>query len=724
MPENPSETGRLLGHYRLTRRLGQGGFAEVYLGEHVHLHTFAAIKVLHTRLADDAIQQFQREAQFIARLQHPNIVRVLDFGVDGGVPYLVMDYAANGTLRSRFPSGQMVPLVNVVSFTKQVAEALYYAHEQRLIHRDIKPENMLLGSRQELLLSDFGIALALQSSHLNSIQNIAGTISYMAPEQIEAHPVPASDQYALAIVVYEWLCGQRPFQGSYTEIAVKHSITPPPSLRQYLPGLPEPVERVVMIALQKQPQQRFPDVRAFAQALEQATQSASSQQFVVTQLKAEFQPAPSPALSQQFVATQLKPEFLSTAQHAYTPSPVAPPFSTPGSGNVPPVSMSTPLSYAPGPVLPGGAERASSAMAYPQKQRALSRRTFLFGGLAGGAVSLLAVGGVVAWHALSQPQVAQNTLQTVLSGNTSRGIPGLTPAVSPLLSYKEHKAAVLLARWSADGSYIASGSMDSTARIWSTDQGQTRLSIISKKQPPMSDDYPWSLAWSHTSQWLAVGFVDGTIQVLDLKGGQAMASLATPVAPLALVTWSPDEHYLAVVSGSSVLVYRYPDWSIVTTYQRHTNTVKALSWSPDGKYLASGSEDTQVHVWEPLTGQVALLYTEHTDDIASLCWSPDSTRVVSTAHDQTARVWELSTKHTLYTYARPSGAPIGEARWSHNGQTIAVYNGNAQIDFLAASTGKITHSLASGVAFNLDWSPDDTRLVTGNYDNTARIWRV
>jgi eukaryotic-like serine/threonine-protein kinase len=236
--------GQQLGHYRLVSLLGSGGFADVYLSEHIHLHTQAAVKILHTRLADTDIEEFRREAQTVALLQHPSIVRVLDFGVEDTIPYLAMDYAPNGSLRNRYPKGMAVQ--EIAPILMQVASALQHAHNHRLIHRDIKPENMLLGRNDEVLLSDFGIALVTQSSHSQSTQNIAGTIAYMAPEQIQVHPRPASDQYALGIVVYEWLCGQRPFQGSYTEIAIKHTMTSPPSLCEQIPHLPSAIEQVVM----------------------------------------------------------------------------------------------------------------------------------------------------------------------------------------------------------------------------------------------------------------------------------------------------------------------------------------------------------------------------------------------------------------------------------------------------------------------------------------------
>jgi len=270
----PNLVGQQLGNYKLMRLLGEGGFAEVYLGEHVHLGTQAAIKVLHTQLTSDEIANFRTEARTVARLVHPNIVRVLDFGVEGKTPYLVMDYAANGTLRQRYPRGTKVPLVAIVSYVTQIADALQYAHDKKLIHRDIKPENMLVGSRNEIWLSDFGIALIAQSSRYQNTQEVAGTVAYMAPEQIQGKPRPASDQYSLAVVVYEWLSKERPFKGSFTEIATQHVLAPPPPLREKDPTIKPDVELVIMTALAKDPKERFGSVQDFAAALERASHSS------------------------------------------------------------------------------------------------------------------------------------------------------------------------------------------------------------------------------------------------------------------------------------------------------------------------------------------------------------------------------------------------------------------------------------------------------------------
>ena len=219
--------GQQFGNYRLVALLGQGGYAEVYLGQHVRFNQQAAIKVLHAHLSGVEAEHFQQEAETIATLAHPSIIRVLDFDVQEGVPFLVIDYASGGTLRRRYPKGSLVPLPVIVSSVKQVAAALQYAHEQKFIHRDVKPENMLVGRHQEVLLSDFGIATIMQStSSLSaSAEGTSGTLAYMAPEQIQGHPRPASDQYALGVVVYEWLCGERPFEGSVSELlAQRHAL--------------------------------------------------------------------------------------------------------------------------------------------------------------------------------------------------------------------------------------------------------------------------------------------------------------------------------------------------------------------------------------------------------------------------------------------------------------------------------------------------------------------
>lgn len=216
----PNRIGQHFGNYLLRKQLGRGGFAEVYLAEHIHLGSLAAIKILNNPTPH--VQAFLNEAQTIQALHHAHIVRILDFGFEQGLPFLVMEYMPDGTLRDRHPEGTAAPLAAVRSYVQHIAEALTYAHTRKLIHRDVKPENILIGANGNLLLSDFGLATAAHST--NSMQTIepSGTAHYMAPEQIRGKPRPASDQYALAICSYEWLCGNRPFSGLLPEIIAQH----------------------------------------------------------------------------------------------------------------------------------------------------------------------------------------------------------------------------------------------------------------------------------------------------------------------------------------------------------------------------------------------------------------------------------------------------------------------------------------------------------------------
>ena len=269
--------GQQLGNYHLTSLLGSGGFAEVYLGEHVRLGMQAAIKILHAHLAGEEAEAFQAEARVISELIHPHIIRVLDFDIEHGTPFLVLDYAPQGSLGQRHKRGTQVPLETVITYVNQVADALQYAHEQKHIHRDVKPANMLVGRQSEILLSDFGIASVSHSTSSMRTESPLGTLAYMAPEQIQGHARAASDQYSLAVTVYQWLTGALPFHGSSMEIIGQQLGATPAPLRSLVPTISPAVEQVVLTALAKDPHARFQSIRMFASELSQASQEQDSQ---------------------------------------------------------------------------------------------------------------------------------------------------------------------------------------------------------------------------------------------------------------------------------------------------------------------------------------------------------------------------------------------------------------------------------------------------------------
>ena len=377
-------TGEQIGNYRLVKLIGSGGFAEVYLGRQVYLDSPAAIKLLHTNLAQDDWEGFRAEARTLVSLVHPHIIRLLDFGRDGNTPFLVMDYAPNGTLRQRIQRGQRQPLATVVNYTNQIASALQYAHNQKVIHRDIKPENMLVGRENEILLTDFGIAVVAQSTRTQFTQETVGTIAYMAPEQIQAHPRAASDQYSLGVVVYEWLSGNRPFNGTFTELAVKHMMVPPPPLHEAVPDIPPDVEQVVLTALAKDPKERFGSVQAFAMALERAAKDAlavADQDTILPPAQQQFQ-GPQPAQAQQGPDALQTPQTPVVVANPVTPIlpvlPVENPASNPGvvraprSGEAAPV-LNTPATSS-GSELPPAEEHQATELMTPDSSQTLLPR--------------------------------------------------------------------------------------------------------------------------------------------------------------------------------------------------------------------------------------------------------------------------------------------------------------------------------------------------------------
>src|SRR5437588_2295548 len=487
-----NRSGLQLGNYRLIRLLGQGAFADVYLGEHIYLKTQAAIKVLQIRLAGDDMQGFLNEARTIASLKHPHIVRVLDFGVEGATPFLVMDYAPLGTLRQRYPKGTRLPLANIVSYVKQVASALQYAHDRKLIHRDIKPENMLFESVNEILLSDFGLALFVQSSDYQTTQETAGTVAYMAPEQLRGKPRPASDQYALGIVVYEWLSGDRPFHGSFTEMYSQHLLVPPPPLSEKVPAISRDIETVVQKALAKDPQQRFQRVQDFAMAFEEAYQ----RELPTLVTSPRDQPSP------PHVIIGLSGQSSEPTVEATSSEPLA--WST--FDAIPPRQVARQLP----PLGPAEAPELH--------RRSISRRAVLLG-LAG----LVAVSGGITWLALSQ-------------NHSPPGGPSTSslPTGALLFTYHGHTDSVGGVTWSPGGQHLASASGDHTVQVWDAPTGGNLFTYRGHS------DQVQSVAWSPKGKYIASASNAHTVQVWDATSGDTIATYRHNSDVAWAVECSPD----------------------------------------------------------------------------------------------------------------------------------------------------------------------------------------
>ena len=282
--------GLQLGHYRLLQQIGSGGMGEVYLAEDTRIARQVAVKIvrvepepyLDEQSLQNAARLFNREMRAISMLDHPNILHLIDFGeqsVDGvQLTYMIMPYRPEGSLAEWLQRcTEKLPLNDVAHFVNQAADALQHAHDHQLIHQDVKPSNFLLRNRQshpnrpDILLTDFGIAKFNTTSSTKS-QSVRGTPAFMAPEQWESRPVPASDQYSLAIMAYQLLTGHTPFVGRMEQVMHQHFMAQPQPPSRYNVSIPPALDAVILRALAKQPAERYPSISDFARAFQQAIQ--------------------------------------------------------------------------------------------------------------------------------------------------------------------------------------------------------------------------------------------------------------------------------------------------------------------------------------------------------------------------------------------------------------------------------------------------------------------
>jgi serine/threonine protein kinase len=268
-----------IGKYRLLELLSEGRHTDVWLAERIDMKKKVAIKILFPQefRAGDARmfakKLFFNEAQNLAQFTHPHIVQVFDYveEEEHGWSYFVMEYAPFGSLADRYAPGERLPLSTVEAYTSQIGRAIHHIHTQGLIHRDIKPQNMFLKTRNSVVLGDFGLVTRNHGKRYPWMKTeFGGTRIYMAPEQERGEPCPASDQYAYATVVFEWLTGYWPFYGDARELAWQRRHLSPPLMRTLVPEIPAAVEWVVLTALHKSPSRRFRTMLDFTLEFEEA----------------------------------------------------------------------------------------------------------------------------------------------------------------------------------------------------------------------------------------------------------------------------------------------------------------------------------------------------------------------------------------------------------------------------------------------------------------------
>jgi tRNA A-37 threonylcarbamoyl transferase component Bud32 len=637
--------GLTIERYKIIRELGRGGMAVVYRAIDTMLDRNVAVKMILSEntsreKSEKLLKRFNREAKTLANLSHPNIVKVLDYGDYEGTPYLVMEYIAGGALKSRM--GKPIPYAEAAALLLPIARALHHAHQQKIVHRDVKPENILINDSDQLMLSDFGILklVDLEESHgLTGTGKIVGTPAYMSPEQIRGREVDGrTDMYSLGIVFFEMITGRKPYNAlTPIELSMQHLHDPIPKAKQFIRDLPAEVDQVIAKSIAKNPEDRYPNVGAFAQALEK--------------------------LSGTTVRT-------STAERR---------------------------------AIKAAEEKQRAEKAQAEKKTARSRLP-LYGIL--GVLAVLAIAGFVFRENI--PFLAG------LGANTATVIPmPFTPTATkaaPTPSPTEAPTEAATPTPEPDTPTEAPVSRfvirpENASQVGETSR-MLNISVI-------------KMDWIENGNWL-IDAGSNVVSFIDAASSKATKVSLEGGIPIAITSTS-DRIY--VLLSGSIKVIDVEAQKVIQTISPITGGAMSIAASPDGKLLALGISNNKTQLINAEDGSVVRNLKSNYGGW-SVTFSPDSQFVVS-GTSQGILKWETETG-IWRSMKGGQDKIVRSLAFSHDSRIIAG-GGDGFLFFWDAENGELLNQVDHenfGEVNSLDFSPDDSLLVTGTDDNIVRIWSV
>jgi len=668
--------GRVLGQYEIVAELGHGGMANVYRATQSSMDREVAIKVLPAHFLQDRtfIERFTREVKVIAKLQHPRILPVYDYGEAEGMPYIVMALLPGGTLADRVKQQGALPFGEAARLLHQLAEGLEYAHEHGIIHRDFKPSNVLLDAKGNAYLADFGIAKVTQDTAQLTGSGMVGTPAYMAPEMSRPGGLsPLVDVYALGVTLYQMLAGQQPYRAD-TPIGVMmaHATEPIPDARSQRADLPDAVQAVIERAMAKDPAARYATPGALAADFEAALAGA---------------PLSAPAAMAADDGSTVQ---MMGSQHGLT-TPVVPfgSHTSPGVVDTPTVKEGA---KAVAPIRIGG---------LPVK--------VVIGVVVGmGLLAALIVLGVV-----PMVQNLAGASATPEAGSTTGG-----ESSDRLFNFRyfleEHTGAIAGLAFSPDGTLLATASQDKTLKLWQASDGAPELQIESDRpleSVAFSPDGNLLLA----AQFEQVGVWDAhTGAALDPFGGLAGNTLDAAIAP--------DGGHAVVGTADNQAVRWHPDGDGDVLTADLWGPVNAVAWSPDSDRFAAGDD----------MGKLGLYAVEDLSDqrlidagaaILDVAYNPDGDEIATLTGDS-IRIWETDSGAEL---RRMNSVPAGMRAidWSAEGGLIAGGGESKTVIVWDADTGEPLQTIAQheGTITAVAFSPDSAVLASGDETGKAIVWQ-
>ncbi len=727
-----------ISRFILKEEIGRGAFGAVYKAFDPRLKRDVAIKLLQKFSSEDSLEarRFQREAQVAADLRHPNLVPVYESGIEQGQAFIVMGYFQGGTLKKYLQidsdSGtrcRLLPFATVAHIIREIAEGLAYAHSKKVIHRDIKPANILLDKKEHSssqgsstspeikpLIADFGLAYQESATRATQAGGFAGTIAYIAPEQINSKESFASDQYSLGVIFYEMLTGVLPFTGTAKVVLHAHEHLPPPSLQSLRAEIPADYQAVCLKCLEKDPKDRYENCYLLAEDLRRleigeptlARPLTRTQKFQRWVKKNPVIASLSGSIALLLLITAIVTSFLTIRANSE-------------------------------------AERADQAAKEAQEQTRLkdeqlgisqdNLRSVYYTRMIGLHEGDSSAEEIVDW--LEDPKIFPEEKRDLAWNFYANYYHRRLPK-----TLKGHTLGISCLTLSRDGKMIIIGSRDNTARIWDVATGQERA-VLKGHTNGIS-----CLTLSSDGKMIITGSWDKTARIWDVATGKQRFVLKGHTGFISCLSLSRDGNSL--ITGSWDKTARI--WDVTTGQERfvlkgHTDPITCLSLSRDGKTLftgssdifigsTAGSKDNTVRIWDVASGQQRAVLKGHTGSISCLTLSSDGKTLItgsgytiiggtSVSKDNTVRIWDVATGQQR-AVLKGHTAPIFCLTLSSDGKTLFTGSGDKTARIWDLASGKQLTVLKGHTREIrcLTLTSDGKTLFTGSFDNTARIWNL